>query len=133
MVGSDRNTVQGFINDMISERSNTDAPTLVEYNNKTTAASKLGKTKPVVVHENNNGNTKFVDTGLNPTAPLVPTLWKKREDGFMDRLISMMCRMIIPIHLQKRMNRGSHTRSQVTTAFLNSPKPNTTGDQKQDS
>ena len=44
----------------------------------------------------------------------------------------MMCEMITPIHLQKRMNRGAHTRSWVTTTSLNSPKPNTTGDQKQD-
>ena len=42
----------------------------------------------------------------------------------------MTCGMIDPIHLQKDLNRGAHTRSRVTTAFLNSPKPNTTGNQK---
>ena len=50
----------------------------------------------------------------------------------MDELTSMMCEMITPIHLQKRMNREAHTRSWVTTGFLNLPKPNTKGSQKQE-
>ena len=58
---NDGNTVQGFINDMAS---NTDTPTVIEGNNKVTMASKLGKAKPVVVHENNHGNTKLANTGL---------------------------------------------------------------------
>ena len=64
MVGPDRNTLQRFINDMVLETSNTDTPTMVEDNNETIAASKLGKAKPVVVHENNNGNMKLANTGL---------------------------------------------------------------------
>ena len=56
-----RNTVQGFTNDMIG---NTDAPTLVKGNNEVTAASKLGKAKPVVEHGNNYGNTKLTNTEL---------------------------------------------------------------------
>ena len=51
MVGSDLNTVKGFINDIVSITSHTDASTVVKHNNKTTAASKLGKAKPVVVHK----------------------------------------------------------------------------------
>ena len=64
MVGSGCNMVQGFINDMVSENRNTDAPTTVKDNNETTAASKSGKAKPVVVHENSNSNMKLADTGL---------------------------------------------------------------------
>ena len=44
MVGSDRNTVQGFIDDMVLGPSNTDDPTVVKDNKKT-------KVKPVVVHK----------------------------------------------------------------------------------
>ena len=98
---NDRNTAQGFINGMIS---NTDAPTVVEGNSEATAASKLGKVKPVVVHENNHGNTKLANTGLKSNNILVPISWKKRKDGFMDGLTSMMCGTITPIHLRKRMN-----------------------------
>ena len=58
---NDRNTVQGFINDMVG---NTNIPTVTEISNEATAARKMGKAKPVVVHENNYGNTKLADTGL---------------------------------------------------------------------
>ena len=44
---NDRNTVQGFTNDMVGKA---DALTVVESINKATVASKLGKVKPVVVH-----------------------------------------------------------------------------------
>ena len=43
---------------------NTIVPTMVDGNNEATAASKLGKVKPVVVHENNHGNTKLTNTEL---------------------------------------------------------------------
>ena len=55
---NDRNTVQGFINNIVGKK---DAPTVVGGNNETTAVSKLGKAKPVVVHENINGNMKLAD------------------------------------------------------------------------
>ena len=58
---NNRYTVQGFITDMVG---NTNVPTVVESDNKATAASKLGQAKPVVVHKNNHGNTKLTDTGL---------------------------------------------------------------------
>ena len=58
---NDYSTVQGFINDMVG---NTNVPTVVESSDKATAASKLGKYKPVVVHENNHGNVKIAGTGL---------------------------------------------------------------------
>ena len=60
-------------------------------------------------------------------------MWKKRKNEFMNELIIMTCGMITPIQLQKRMNRVANTRSQMTTVFLNSPKQNIMGDQKQDS
>ena len=89
----------------------------------------MGKAKPVVIHENNHGNTKLVDPGLKSNN----TSWNKRKDDFTNGLTIMMCGIITPKHLQKRMKRGDHTRSQVTTACLNSPKLKTTGDQKQES
>ena len=46
--------VEELMNDMVSETDHTDPPTVVEDNNEVTAASKLGKTKSVVVHENKN-------------------------------------------------------------------------------
>ena len=38
-----------------------DAPTVVEGSNETTTVSKLGKVKPVVVHENNDHGMKRTD------------------------------------------------------------------------
>ena len=56
--------VEEFINDMVSETSHIDGPTVVEDNNKTTTVSKFGKAKPAVVHENNNSTMKLADTEL---------------------------------------------------------------------
>ena len=106
---------------------------MVESCNEVTAASIFGKAKPVAVHENNNGNTKLTNTGLKSNITLGAHILDEKEGWFMDGLTSMMGGMITPIHLQTRMNWGAHTRSRVTTAFLNSPKPNTTEDQKEDS
>ena len=72
---NDRNTVHSFINDMVG---NTD----VEGNNKATAASKLGKTKPVVVHENNHGNKKLANTGLESNNTLDVHIMKEKEGWF---------------------------------------------------
>ena len=58
---NDQNTVQRFTNDMVG---NADAPTVIEGINKATVASKLGKAKPVVVHENSHNNTKLTDSEL---------------------------------------------------------------------
>ena len=41
-----------------------DAPNVFKDSNETTTVSKLGKAKPGVVHENNNGATRLADTGL---------------------------------------------------------------------
>ena len=58
---NDRNTVKGFINDMVG---NTNVPTVVDSSNKATVTSKLEKAKTVIVHENNHGNTKLANTEL---------------------------------------------------------------------
>ena len=58
---NDRNNVQGFTNDMVG---NTDGPNVIEGINKATATNKLGKVKPVVVHEINHGNAKLTNTEL---------------------------------------------------------------------
>ena len=58
---NDRNTVQGFINNMVGK---TNVPTMVDSSNKATTACKLGKAKLVVVHENNHNNTKLANTEL---------------------------------------------------------------------
>ena len=81
MVESDRNTVKGFINDMVSETSDTDTPTVVKDNNEMTVASKLGKAKPVVVHEN-NGNTKLADTVLKSNNTLGAHIVEEKEGWF---------------------------------------------------
>ena len=76
---NDRNTVQGFINNMVG---NTNVPTVVESNNVATAASKLGKVKPVVVHENNHGSTKLANTGLNSNNILGARIVEEKEGLF---------------------------------------------------
>ena len=43
---------------------NTNVPNMVDSSNKATAASKLEKSKPVIVHESNNGNMILADTEL---------------------------------------------------------------------
>ena len=58
---NDCNMIQAFINDMVG---NTDAHTVIKDINEATAASKLGKTKPIFIHENNHGNTKVTNTKL---------------------------------------------------------------------
>ena len=73
------NILEGFINDMISETSHTNAPTMVKDNNKTTAASKLGKVNPVVVHEHNNGTMKLADTGLKSNNTLGVHIVEQKE------------------------------------------------------
>ena len=82
MVVFDRNTVQGFINDMVSERSHMNAPTVVEDNNKTITVSKLGEAKPVIVHGNNNGAMKLANTGLKSNNILGAHIVGKNEGWF---------------------------------------------------
>ena len=74
--------VKGFINDMVSETSHMDAPTMVEDDNETTTVSKLGKAKPVIVHENNNGAMKFSDTGLKSNNTLGAHIVEEKEEEF---------------------------------------------------
>ena len=76
--------VEGLINNMVSETSHMDAPTVVEDNNKTTAVSKLEKTKSVVVHENNNDSMKLVDTGLKSNNTLSAHIIEKKGGWFYD-------------------------------------------------
>ena len=59
-----------------------DAPTVVENNHKTTAVSRLGKTKPVVVHENKNGAIKLTDTGLKFNNTLGSNILEEKERWF---------------------------------------------------
>ena len=82
MVGSDLNTVKGFNNGIVSETSHMDVPTVVNNNNKTTAASKLGKAKPVIVHENNNGTMKLADTRLESNNILSTHIMEEKEGWF---------------------------------------------------
>ena len=70
----DCNTVQGFTNDMVG---NADAPTVVEGIHKATMVSKLVIAIPVVVHENNHGNTKLTDTELESNNTLGANIMKK--------------------------------------------------------
>ena len=81
-MGDTLNMVEGFINDMVSETSHMDAPTVVEDNNETTTVSKLGKAKPVVVHENNNGAMKLADTGLKSNNTLGAHVVEEKEGWF---------------------------------------------------
>ena len=94
-MGDILNMVEGLINDMVSDTSHMNAPTVVKDDNEITAVSKLGKAKPVVIHENNHGNTKLVDPGLKSNN----TSWNKRKDDFTNGLTIMMCGIITLIHL----------------------------------
>ena len=76
---NDRNTVREFTNDMVG---NTDAPTVVKGNKEATTASKLGKAKPVVVHEINHGNTKLTDTELKSNNILGAHILEEKEGWF---------------------------------------------------
>ena len=80
IMGNTLNMAEGFINDMVSETSHMDDPTVVKDNNKTTTVSKLGKVKPVVVHENNNGAMKLADTGLKSNNTLGAHVVEGKEE-----------------------------------------------------
>ena len=56
--------------------------TVVEGNNEATTASKLGKTKPIDVHENNYGNTKLANTGLKSNNTLSAHIVEENEGWF---------------------------------------------------
>ena len=64
---NDCNTAQEFTNNMVG---NADASTVIKGIVEVTAASKLGKAKPVVVHINNYSNTKLTDTELESNKTL---------------------------------------------------------------
>ena len=76
---NDRNTMQGFINDMVG---NMNTATVVENNNKTIMVSKSGKAKPVVLHENNHGNTKLTNTELESNNTLGAHIVEEKELWF---------------------------------------------------
>ena len=79
-MGDTLNMVEGFINNVVSETNYMDASTMVEE--KTTAVSILGKSKPVVVHENNNGAMKLADTGLKFNNTLGAHIVEENEGCF---------------------------------------------------
>ena len=81
-MGDTLNMVEGFINDLISERSHMDDPTVVKDNKETTAVSKLGKAKPIFVHKNNNGAMKLADTGLNSNNTLGAHIMEEKNGWF---------------------------------------------------
>ena len=76
---NDRNTMQAFINDMVG---NTNTAIVVENNNKTTTVCKSGKTKPVVVHGNNDSAMKLADTGLKSNNTLGAHIVEEKEGWF---------------------------------------------------
>ena len=55
---------------------------MVKGNNKATAAGTLGKNKPAVVHENNHGNTKLANTGLEFNNTLGAHIVEENEGWF---------------------------------------------------
>ena len=77
--------VEGLINDMVSETSHMDASTVVKDTNKTTSVSKLGKSKPVMVHEKNNGTMKITDTRLKSNNTLGGHIVEEKEEWFYER------------------------------------------------
>ena len=76
---NDYNTVQGVSNDMIGDKN---FLTMVDSSNKATTGSKLGKTKPVVVHKNNHGNTELVNTELKSNNILGAHIVEEKERWF---------------------------------------------------
>ena len=74
--------VEGFINDIVSETNHMDDPTVVKDNNETTTVSKLGKAKPVVGYENNNGNMKLAHTGLKSNNTFDAYIVEEKEGWF---------------------------------------------------
>ena len=79
-MGKTLNMVEGFINDMVSESSYLEAPTMAKGSNETTAESEMGKLKPVVVHEHNNDGMKRADTGLEPNNILGARVLEEKEE-----------------------------------------------------
>ena len=129
-MGETLNIVEGFINDTVSEKNNTDTPTVVEDNNETTTVSKLGKTKTVVVHENKNGAMKLANTRLKSNNTLGAHIVEEKEGWFYewaDKYDVWNDYSYAPT--KENEPGGSHTFT-GDNSFLNSPKPNTTGDQR---
>ena len=142
--------MQGFINDMIG---NSNFHTMVHNSNKATHTEQdeINDLNEDLRHlryelnnnindndiENSHDKTILVNNRFNPTTPLMPSLWKKRKDGFMNGMTRMMSETIDITLLQKRMNQVAHTRLrvittslkrlQVITTSINSPKPSITG------
>ena len=82
IIGEILNMVEGFINDVVSETSHMDAPTVVKDNDGKTVVNKLGKAKSVVVHENNNGAMKLAHTGLKSNNTLDAHIMEEKEGWF---------------------------------------------------
>ena len=76
---NNRNIVQRFINDTVG---NINFPTVVKSNNEATTASKLGKAKPVAVHENSHGNTNLANTGLKSNNIFGAHIVEEKEGWF---------------------------------------------------
>ena len=61
---------------------NTNVPTAVENGNEATMVSKLGKAKPMAVHENNHGTTNLANTGLKSNHTLGAHIVEENERWF---------------------------------------------------
>ena len=55
---------------------------MVKSSNEATTTSKLGKAKPVAVHDNNHGNTELANTGLNSNNILGAHIMEEKEEWF---------------------------------------------------
>ena len=79
-MGKNLNMVEGFINDMVSESSYMEDPTVVEGSNEMTTVIKLEKVEPVVVHENNDDGMKRADTGLESNNTVGAHVMEENEE-----------------------------------------------------
>ena len=139
-----RNTGHGFINDMVDDT----IPTMAHNSNKATYLEQdeindlnkdlrhlrygLGDNINDDDKKNSHNNTNLPHNGLKSNNTIGAHIVEEKKDGFMNGLTHMMSGTVITIFLQRRMNQGAHTRLQVITTSLNSPKSSITGNQKQD-
>ena len=82
IMGETLNLAEGFINDMVSEKSHMDAPTVVKDNDKTTAVNESGNAKYIIVHENKNGAVNLANTGLKSNNTLGAHIVEEKEVSF---------------------------------------------------
>ena len=131
LMGRTLDMVEGFISDMLSESSYLEAPTIVEDSNETTNENKMGELKPAAVDENNNDDVKQAKTGLEPNNILGAHVLEEKEEWFYQLAdnYDVIYNSYTPT---KRNDMGTHTYLPVTQVFSALPKPNITGNQKQE-